>query len=124
MTPPPPAHPEYRKEDGDEPLTEYVNPDIRLDVAGQVNPALNIAGDGKETRAYFVDNDTTASRIRFAGVGIFHEGPMVGATLEVGFSPNSSLDVSQNNQNTGDLISVRRAEVWVRDGRFGRVMFG
>src|SRR5262245_5783028 len=124
ITPPPPEHPEYRKEDGGEPLTEYVNPDIRLDVAGQVNPAINVAGDGKETRAYYVDNDTTASRIRFAGVGIFHEGPTVGTTLEVGFSPNNSSDVSQNDQTPGDLISVRRAELWVRDDRFGRVMFG
>src|SRR5262245_13658685 len=84
MTPPPPEHPEYRKEDGGEPLTEYVNPDIRLDVAGQINPAINVAGDGKETRAYFVDNDTTTSRIRFAGVGIFAEGPPAATPLEPG----------------------------------------
>ncbi len=124
IVPPPPEHPEYRKEDGEEPLTEYVNPDIRLDIAGQVNPALNVAGDGRSTKAYFVDNDTTASRLRFAGVGIFAEGPELGTTLEVGLSPNNSFDVSQNDETPGDFISVRRAEVWVRDERFGRVMFG
>lgn len=123
-TPPPPAHPEYRKEDGEEPLTEYLNPEIRLDIAGQVNPALNVAGDGKSTKAYYVDNDTTGSRVRFAGVGIFGEGPEVGTTLEVGLSPNNSFDVSQNDETPGDFISVRRAELWVRDERFGRVMFG
>src|SRR5262245_12458450 len=124
IVPPPPDHPEWRKEDGEDTLTDYLNPDLRLDVAGQVNPALNVAGDGKSTRAYYVDNDTSVSRIRFAGVATFAEGPRVGTTLEVGFSPNNSSDVSQNDQTPGDLISVRRAELWVRDDRFGRVMFG
>lgn len=124
IVPPPPQHPEYRKEDGEEPLTEYVNPDLRLDVAGQVNPAMNVAGDGKSTKVYFVDNDTTASRLRFAGVGIFAEGPTVGTTLEIGLSPNNSSEVGQDDETAGDLISVRRAELWVRDDRLGRVMFG
>jgi hypothetical protein len=75
VTPPPPAHPEYRREDGEDTPTDYVNPDLRLDVAGQVNPAINVAGDGRSTKAYFVDNDSTASRIRFAGVGVFADGP-------------------------------------------------
>lgn len=124
VVPPPPQHPEYFREDGEEPLTEYVNPAIRLDVAGQVNPAMNVAGDGDKTKVYFVDNDTTASRIRFAGVGVFDRGPQLGTTLEVGFSPNNSSDVSQDNEIAGSSISVRRAEVWVRDDRYGRVMFG
>lgn len=124
VVPPPPQHPEYFREDGEEPLTDYLNPSIRLDVAGQVNPAMNVAGDGDKTKVYFVDNDATASRIRFAGVGIFDRGPQLGTTLEVGFSPNNSFDVSQDNEVAGDFISVRRAEVWVRDDRYGRVMFG
>ena len=124
QVPPPPQHPEYRREDGDETLTDYLNPRIRLDVAAQVNPAMNVAGDGHNTKVYFVDNDTTASRVRFAGVGIFDQGPQLGTTLEVGFSPNNSFDVSQDNEIAGDFINVRRAEVWVRDDRYGRVMLG
>ena len=121
---PPPQHPEYEREDGDRPLTDYLNPQIRLDVAAQVHPAMNIAGDGRDTEVYFVDNDATASRVRMAGVGTFAQGPQLGTTLEIGFSPNNSFDVSQDNQLAGDFISVRRAEVWVRDDRFGRLMFG
>ena len=124
QVPPPPQHPEYRREDGEETLTDYVNPRIRLDIAGQVNPAMNIAGDGHNTKLYFVDNDTTASRIRFAGVSVFDRGPQLGTTLEVGFSPNNSFDVSQDNELAGSFIDVRRAEVWVRDDRYGRVMLG
>src|SRR5262245_41647045 len=84
IVPPPPDHPEYRREDGEDPLTDYLNPDLRLDIAGQVNPAINVAGDGRRTKAYYVDNDTRASRLRFAGVGIFAEGPQLGTTLELG----------------------------------------
>jgi predicted porin len=124
QVPPPPEHPEYRREDGEDVLTEYVNPRVRLDVAGQVNPAVNIAGDGDDTKVYFVDNDSTASRIRFAGVTAFERGPDVGTTLEVGFSPNNSFDVSQDNEVASDFISVRRAEFWVLDERFGRFMLG
>jgi hypothetical protein len=124
VVPPPPQHPEYRREDGEETLTDYLNPSIRLDVAAQVNPAMNVAGDGDKTKVYFVDNDATASRVRFAGVGVFDRGPQLGTTLEVGFSPNNSFDVSQDNEIAGSFISVRRAEVWVRDDRYGRVMFG
>jgi hypothetical protein len=124
VVPPPPQHPEYRREDGEETLTDYLNPRIRLDVSAQVNPAMNVAGDGHNTKVYFVDNDTTASRVRFAGVGVWDRGPQVGTTLEVGFSPNNSFDVSQDNEFAGSFISVRRAEAWVRDDRYGRVMFG
>jgi len=124
QVPPPPQHPEYRREDGEEPLTDYLNPHIRLDVAAQVNPAMNVAGDGHNTKVYFVDNDATASRVRFAGVGVWDRGPQVGTTLEVGLSPNNSFDVSQNNELAGSFISVRRAEAWVRDDRYGRIMFG
>lgn len=120
----PPKHPEYRREDGEFPLTDYQAPRIRLDIAGQVNSAVNFAGDGLKTKAYFVDNDVSASRIRFTGVSTFEETWDLGSTLEVGLSPNNSFDVSQDNETAGDFISVRRAEVWASDQRYGRVMIG
>jgi hypothetical protein len=121
---PPPEHPDYRREDGDEPLTDYQNPRIRLDLSGQINQAFNFAGDGKNAKGYFVDNDTTNTRMRFAGVSMWEEGPQVGTTLEIAFSPNNSFDVSQDNEVAGDFFQVRRAELWARDDRYGRVMFG
>jgi hypothetical protein len=121
---PPPQHPEYRREDGQTPETDYENPRIRLDVAGQINQAFNFAADGKDAKGYFIDNDASGTRLRFAGVGTFQEGPQVGTTLEIAFSPNNSFDVSQDNERAGDFIAVRRAELWARDDRFGRLMFG
>jgi hypothetical protein len=119
-----PKHPEYRREDGQFPVTDYDAPKIRLDIAGQVNQAFTAANDGDKTKAYFVDNDASGSRIRFAAVSTFDETWDLGGTLEVAFSPNNSFDVDQENERAGDLIAVRRGEVWVRDDRFGRLMFG
>jgi predicted porin len=117
-------HPEYRREDGQIPVTDYDAPRIRIDIAGQINQAFNFAADGKDAKGYFVDNDASGSRLRFAGVSTFPEGPQVGSTLEIAFSPNNSFDVNQENERAGDFIAVRRAELWVRDDRYGRLMFG
>jgi septal ring factor EnvC (AmiA/AmiB activator) len=37
---------------------------VKLALSGWVNRAVNIVDDGKDTRAYFVDNDNAESRIR------------------------------------------------------------
>jgi len=116
--------PYYEKEDGEERLTDYDNPRIRLDVAGQINQAVNFLGDGKDARALCVDNDASNSRVRLSGVGTFAEGPEVGTTLEIAFSGNNSFDVSQENETAGDFLQVRRAELFVLDERLGRLMFG
>jgi len=118
------GEPKYFKEDGDEPLTAYENPGLQITVAGQVNQAYNLADDGANTRGYFVDNDNSNSRMRLAGVATFDGGPQVGSTLEVAFSGNNSFDVSQDNERSDDFMQVRRADVWVMDERYGRVMFG
>jgi predicted porin len=118
------AQPTYFKEDGDEPLTQYDNPGLQMTVAGQVNQAYNLADDGQTTQGYFVDNDNSNSRMRLAAVASFAEGPQVGSTLEVAFSGNNSFDVSQDNERADDFMAVRRADVWLLDERYGRVMFG
>ncbi len=121
---PPPEHPEYRKEDGEELLTDYENPRIRLDVSGQINQAVNFVDDGESGDVFFVDNDTSGSRLRFAGVATYPEGPELGTVLEIAFSGNNSFDVSQDSESPGDFLQVRRADVWVMDERYGRLMFG
>lgn len=111
-------------EDSEAPLTDYRYPGIRLDVAGQINQAINFAGDGDDTKAYFVDNEASNTRIRFSGVSGWEKGWKVGTTLEVALSPNPSTRVSQDNESAGDNIQVRRAELFVLDERYGRLMFG
>ena len=97
---------------------------IKLSISGQVNQAINIANDGNRTKAYFVDNDVTNSRIRFVGTGKVTPETTIGVIAELGISPNNSSDVSQNNETSSDAINMRKAEVYVRNNTYGQLRLG
>ena len=100
------------------------NEKVKLAISGHINRAVNIADDGDKTRAYFVDNDVSNSRIRFVGTGQVTPETTLGATFEVAFSPNNSFDVSQDDETPDDFIDVRKAEAIVRNDRYGQFLFG
>lgn len=106
------------------PVVTSGNDKVKLTISGQVNQAINVANDGDSTRAYFVDNDVSNTRVRFDGTAAVTESTTVGSTVEIAFSPNNSYDVSQNNQNAGDFIDVRRAEAFAQNDAFGRLSLG
>ena len=108
----------------DKPLIESGNSKVKLAITGQVNRAINIANDGDDTKAYFVDNDVSNSRMKMEGTGETEDGTKFGATIEMAISPNNSYDVSQTNEDAGDFFDQRKVEVWGRNDRFGRLMFG
>jgi predicted porin len=107
-----------------EPVVSSSQPRIKLSVSGQVNRAVNVANDGDQTKAYYVDNNVSNSRLRLLGVGQLTEDLRFGAQLETAFSPNNSADVSQINETADDFIDVRRAEVAIDSVRFGRLWLG
>jgi hypothetical protein len=97
---------------------------ITLSVSGQINQAINVADDGDTTKAYFVDNDTSNSRIRIEADAT-QSVRNVGGVLEMAFSPNNSYDVDQDNEAADDdFIQVRRAEVYLRNDARGKLSFG
>ena len=97
---------------------------VKLAISGHINRAVNFADDGDKTRAFFVDNDTSNSRIRFVGTGQVTEDTKLGSRIEVAFSPNNSFDVSQDDQSTGDFIDVRKVEAFARNDTYGQLLFG
>ena len=97
---------------------------IKLAISGQLNRATNIADDGDETKAYFVDNDVSNSRVRFVGTGQVTPETTLGTTVEIAFSPNKSFDVSQDNEQADDFIDVRKVEGSARNDSLGRLLFG
>jgi predicted porin len=111
-------------EEAVQPVVSSSQPKIKLSVSGQINRAANVASDGDQTKAYFVDSDVSNSRLRLLGVGELSEDVRFGAQLETAFSPNNSSDVSQIDETTDDSIDVRRAEVAVDSGRLGRLWLG
>ena len=97
---------------------------IKLAISGHINRAVNIADDGDDTKAYFVDNDVSNSRVRFVGTGAVTENTTLGSTMEIAFSPNNSFDVSQDNESSDDFIDVRKVEAFARNDSYGQVLFG
>ena len=99
-------------------------PGLTLSLSGQINQAINLADDGDTTKGYFVDNDTSNSRVRIEADATAGERNF-GGILELAFSPNNSYDVDQENETADDdLIQVRRAEVYVRNDARGRLSLG
>jgi Skp family chaperone for outer membrane proteins len=97
---------------------------IKLAISGQVNRAVNIIDDGKNTDAYFVDNDASNSRVRFVGTAKATDDLTIGSRIEVAFAPNESSQVNQNSEESGDFFDERWAEVSLASKRFGKVSLG
>ncbi|WP_299130157.1 porin [uncultured Amaricoccus sp.] len=94
-----------------------------LTLSGQINPAFNVVDDGISTDVFIVDNDTSGTRFRLDADAPLGQTTL-GATLEIGASPNNSYDVSQLAPQTDADFNVRRAEVTFRDDRYGRLQLG
>jgi Skp family chaperone for outer membrane proteins len=103
---------------------------IKLSISGQVNRAVNVADDGKNTDAYFVDNDASNSRVRFIGTAKATDDLTIGSRIEVAFAPNDSSSVNQNDEDNGNLnsgdnfLDERWAEVSLASKRFGKLSLG
>ncbi len=97
---------------------------VKLAVSGQVNRAVNIADDGKNTAAYYVDNDASNSRVRFVGTAKMTDDLTLGSRIEVAFAPDESSQVSQNNESPGDFINERWAEASLASKSYGKISLG
>lgn len=97
---------------------------VKLAISGQLNRAVNIADDGKNTKAYYVDNDASNSRVRFVGTAKATDDLTIGSRIEVAFAPNESADVTQGNEESGNFLDERWAEVSLDSKRFGKLSLG
>jgi hypothetical protein len=103
---------------------------VKLGISGQVNRAVNIIDDGKNTDAYFVDNDSSNSRVRFIGTARATDDLTIGSRIEVAVAPNESSRVNQNDEDNGNLnsgdnfLDERYVEVSLDSKRFGKLSLG
>jgi len=97
---------------------------VKLAISGQVNRAVNLIDDGKNTDLYFVDNDTSNTRVRFVGKAIATDDLTLGSRLEVAQTSNESGDVSQDDEDVDDFFDVRWADVTLDSKRFGKIWLG
>jgi hypothetical protein len=98
---------------------------IKVAISGQINRAVLISEDGEQTKFFFVDNDHASSRLRVEGSGRIDEEWSAGAVLEAELRSNSTQLVSQDDESTGTAtFEDRRVEVYLDNGRLGRVWLG
>ena len=97
---------------------------VKLSISGWVNRMVNIVDDGKNTDAYFVDNDNAESRVNFAGTAKVTDDLTLGSMIELTIAPNKAGDVSQDNEETGDIFEQRITEATLDSKRFGKLSLG
>ena len=106
------------------PLITSSSAKLQVNLSGQIDRLLNFADDGKSTKAYFVDNNISVSRLRLTATGQVTDDFSVGSNIELAVSPNNSSNVTQVNEEGQDTFNVRKAEAIFLDKRYGTVSFG
>jgi hypothetical protein len=97
---------------------------IKLAISGQVNRAVNMVDDGKSTKAYYVDNDNSESRVRFVGTAGATNDLTIGSQIELSIAPNKAGEVNQNNEENNNIFDQRQTEVYFDSKRFGKLSIG
>jgi len=98
---------------------------VKLAVSGQVIRAVNMEDDGDNTKAYFVDNDASNSRLRFIGTAKMTDDLALGSRIEFAFAPNESSTVTQGNEGGDEnFVQGRWAEVSLDSKTYGKLSLG
>ena len=113
--PPPPVEGRYLGGGGER---------AKLSLSGWVNRMVNIVDDGKDTDAYFVDNDDAESRINLVGTVTATDDLTIGSRIELTIAPNKSGNVSQKNQEVNNIFDQRWVEASLASKRFGKLSLG
>jgi hypothetical protein len=98
---------------------------VKLSISGMVNRMVMMVDDGKDTDAYFVDNDNAESRVNFVGTAKATDDLTLGSRIELTIAPNKSGVVNQENQaDNNDVFDQRWTEVSLDSKRFGKLSLG
>ncbi len=97
---------------------------IKVNISGQLNRAMNVAEDGHNTNAYFVDNAASNSRFRFIGDARLTDDLSIGTKMEYAFTANLSSEVSQDNEDSGDFLDARWVDVSLTSKSYGTLYLG
>jgi len=97
---------------------------MKLSIGGFVNRMVSIIDDGKNTDAYFVDNDNAESRVNFVGTANINDDLTLGGRIELSIAPNKSGNISQRDQEVDNIFTQRFTEASLLSKRFGKLSVG
>ena len=96
----------------------------KLSINGFVNRMVSIIDDGKNTEAYFVDNDNSESRVNVVGTANINDDLTLGSRIELAIAPNKSGNINQNSQEADNIFTQRWTEASLLSKRFGKLSVG
>ena len=101
---------------------------IRLSLSGQISRMELHGNDGRNSAVRNVDNENSSTRVRFVGEGQLSVVQSGGVNIETELKPNpsSATPLTQNLPQLSSAASytVRQAEAYFRDTRYGEVRLG
>jgi len=103
---------------------------VSVQLYGQVNRALLIWDDGRDSDAYIVDNDASNSRFGFRGSAALKPGWEAGFRFEAEINDAESGSVNQfkdgddTKSQSGEFFTLRRTSLYVESQQLGRVTIG
>ncbi len=96
----------------------------QVSIGGNLNRHANVAGDGNQTKGYFVDSSNVATYAFLKGSVKVNDDLTLGAHLEAALQDNPATSVSQTNETPGFSITGRFFEATADSQTYGKLWFG
>ncbi len=101
------------------------NRKVKLEISGQINEALMLWDDSRESNVYQGTNDTARTRIRFKGEATISDDVKAGYLLEFGVRTNRLNRTDQDNPNSNtNALDVRHSVWYLESKTLGRGSVG
>jgi len=98
---------------------------VSVQLYGQVDRAFVAADDGNSSDYYFVDNDSSSSRIGLLGEAKVNDDITIGTRMEFEYQSNPSNVVNQDDKDPdGSSFDDRWVDAQFTSKRFGKVYLG
>jgi len=98
---------------------------VSVQLYGQVDRAFVAADDGNSSDYYFVDNDSSSSRIGLLGEAKVNDDITIGTRMEFEYQSNPSNVVNQDGKDPdGSSFDDRWVDAQFTSKRFGKVYLG
>jgi hypothetical protein len=101
---------------------------VRLSISGQVDRMLLFGNDSKTSNVRNVDNNNSSTRLRVVGEATISDTASGGVDIESELRPNPSsvTPLTQNLPQPASVatFTVRQAEAYMQDTRYGGVRLG